>query len=135
MLAEEQIGNCYEITAEYLLTVFKPYPGDEQGPPPCAPYNQFQIKQNINNVEFFRIKDTFQNFEITVMKTRLANPKFNLCHWYAKQCAHALKLRIPTTSEYPPQLEHPVVLVTRSLLQAGINSHFPNVKPTTWSDD
>lgn len=130
-----QGANCYEITAEYLLTVFQPYPGDEQGPPPCAPYNRFQIKQHINNAEFFRIRDTFQDFEITVMKTQLANPKFNLCHWYAKQHTHVLKLWIPTTSEYPPQLENPVVLVTRSLLQARINSHFPNVKPTTWSDD
>ena len=28
-LAPEQIRNCYEMTAEYLLTIHQPYPGDE----------------------------------------------------------------------------------------------------------
>jgi hypothetical protein len=28
-LAREQIGDCYEMTAEYLLTILQPYPGDD----------------------------------------------------------------------------------------------------------
>jgi hypothetical protein len=42
--AREEIGNCYEMTAEYLLTTFQPYPGDESGPN-WSPTNRFTVKQ------------------------------------------------------------------------------------------
>ena len=41
----------------------------------------------------------------------------------------------PNKKNYPPQLEDPIVLVTSCMLRSGINSHFPNTKPSTWSDD
>ena len=40
----------------------------------------------------------------------------------------------PSTKEYPAQLANPIVLVTSSLLTSGISSHFPNVKPDTWTE-
>ena len=41
---------------------------------------------------------------------------------------------IPTMKEYPPQLENPIVLVTKNLLQNRSHSHFLSVKLDTWND-
>jgi hypothetical protein len=44
-LAQEQIGNCYEMTAEYLLTILQPYPGDELNiEQHCSPHIRFGVK-------------------------------------------------------------------------------------------
>jgi hypothetical protein len=129
--AREEIGNCYEMTAEYLLTTFQPYPGDESGTN-WSPANRFTVKQ-VGNMQDFRIFDVFHNYETSITKLRLANPKFNLIHWYAKKRARALELKNPTIKEYPSQLENPVVVVTANLLQSGISSHFPNTKPDSWT--
>ena len=45
-LAPEQIGNCYEMTAEYVLTIRQPYPGDDLAAEDpefdyCSPQNRF----------------------------------------------------------------------------------------------
>ena len=40
----------------------------------------------------------------------------------------------PSTEDYPQELVNPIALVTRNTLQRGIHSHFPNVKPETWSE-
>ena len=128
------------MTAEFLLTKFQPYPGDKlrkrKHRYSMPPYERFTVKQLPGKSGDFRIKDEFCNFKVTINKTFLANPKFNLAHWYARKHAHALNIAKPTRSraDFPPQLENPVALVTRSLLQSGIHSHFPNVKVETWTD-
>lgn len=101
--APEQIGNCYKMTTEYLLTIHQPYPGDKikgkwtQG---CSPYNQFTVKQTLRDANRFRIIDCLKDFECTISKSQLGNPKFNLRHWYARKRAHALQLWKPATKEY-----------------------------------
>ena len=85
-LAPEQIGECYEMTAEYLLTIHQPYPGDKllsEWVQDCSPHNRFTVKQPSKNVSKFRIHDRFNSFECVVSKCLLRNPKFNLVHWYA----------------------------------------------------
>ena len=136
-LAREQIGDCYAMTAEYLLTIHQPYPGDDlknERTQDCSPHNRFKVKQTSRNTGKFRIIDRFKGFECIINKRLLQNPKFNLGHWYAKKRARALNLWRPSTKEYPAQLENPIVLVTSSLLKNGISSHFPNVKPDTWTE-
>ena len=135
-LAPEQIGNCYEMTAEYLLTIHQLYPGDKlmsKGVQDCSPHNWFAVKQTLRNAGKYKIHDHFNGFECVISKCLLRNPKFNLGHWYAVKRAQALNLWKPSMKECPVQLENPVVLVTSSLLKSGISSHFPNVKPDTWT--
>ena len=136
-LAGEHIGNCYEMTAEYLLDHFQPYPGDDLPSNPgkgCVPYGRFRIRQLTANREKFRIKDELTGVETIIDKSRLSNPKFNLTHWYAKNRARTLGLRNPRTEEYPPQLEDPIVLVTQHHLRNGVQSQFPNTKSDTWTE-
>ena len=136
-LVEERIGNCYALTAEYLLTVCQLYPGDklnEHFSQFCSPHDRFQVKEYPDEPGSFEIIDQKFSFKTTVPKSRLVNPKFNIGHWYAKERARAVGL-IKPTKEYPARLENPVVLVVTSMLRGGIHTHYPNVKPETWADD
>ena len=135
-LAPEQIGNCYEMTAEYQLTHAQPYPGDEQLQN-CSPTNRFAVKQTAalpGNDRLFKILDRVDGSEVMIGKAQLANPKFNLGHWYAKKRARTLGLRLPVAKEYPQSLEDPVALVATYTLLSGTHSHFPNTKPDTCTD-
>jgi hypothetical protein len=58
-----------------------------------------------------------------------------LGHWYARRRARVQKAQKPMTKEYPPQLEDPIALVVSSLLRSGVHAHFPNTKPSSWTDD
>jgi hypothetical protein len=137
-LAREQIGNCYEMTAEYLLTIHQPYPGDTQKKRKlrkCPPYNRFKVKEIRGGTGNFRVYDKLNRYETIVNKSLLKNPKFNVGHWYAKKRARVQRVQYPTTEEYLPMLEDPIALVTNSLLQSGVHAHFPNTKSSTWTDD
>ena len=52
----DEIGNCYEMTAEYLLTIMQPYPGDNLKSRrccPCDPEDRFTVKQELRNMKKF----------------------------------------------------------------------------------
>lgn len=130
--AEEEIGNCYEMTADSLLTKFQPYPGDDLVKSFMQPEDCFTVEQSIKNSEVFTIHDSFNGFETTLNKASLADPKFNLIHWYARTRARALNLPKPSKKEYPQQLGNPVVTVTTSLLKSGEQSFYPNMQAGSW---
>lgn len=137
-LARDKIGDCYQMTAEYLLNKFQPYPGKnllDEWNHNHSPYNRFSVKKVHRSQDKYPVHDRFTEHGIIIDKSKLANPKFNITHWFARKCACVLRLKKPKVEDYPPQLENPVVFVTQKLLQNGINSHFPNTKPDTWSDD
>ena len=134
-LAREQIENCYEMASECTLTISQPYPGDDlMQKSDCSPHNRFRVTQMSRYPDKFRINDRFNEFEIIVDKSRLVNPQFNLGHWYATKRARELGLSKPSTKKYPASLENPIVEVTRNLLLSGVQSHFPNVRPDTWTE-
>jgi hypothetical protein len=135
--AKEEIGNCYEMTAEYLLTTFQPYPGDEliSKSRKRHPEDRFSVKQSVLNPEEFKILDKFNGAKNTLNKNRLADPKFNLAHWYARTRARTMNVTKPSQKKYPQQLANPVVTVTTSLLKSGVQTFFPNAQPGSWTDD
>lgn len=70
--AREEIGNCYEMAAEYLLTIFQPYPGDElatygQSRDLISPDIRFRVSQ-LNKTNKFRITDRFHDFEVCMTR-------------------------------------------------------------------
>jgi hypothetical protein len=100
------------------------------------PYDRFRVKRASKNADLVKINDDdLTGFSIDINKSNLANPKFNLAHWYARKRAKTLNLGKPSAEEYPPQLVNPVALVTRCVLQSGVHSHFPNVLIETWTTD
>ena len=135
-LAPCQIGNCYEKTAEYILTIQQPYPGDgyyNGNLMLCPPSERFKVKQE--SVNSFKIRDRLTEQEISIEKLRLENVRFNLGHWYAKHRARILELEKPSAKGYPQQLENLLVLVTQHVLRNGINDYYPSVKNGSWRDD
>lgn len=141
-VARNRIGDCNKMTAEYLLTIMQPYPGDEVSgdevwtvPLPCPPYERFQVECVHGSTRSFKIMDKWANFEITIPKSDLDNRKFNLGHWYARHHARTLGIKKPAKDSYPAQLEDPLVLVAMSLLRSGIHAHYPNANPETETDD
>jgi len=91
-LAREQIGNCYEMTAEYLLTINQPYPGDKPSNEQsewsyCSPPNRFRVEQVPGDTNDFQITDLITDFKVLINKSQLENPRFNIGHWYAKKRA------------------------------------------------
>ena len=137
-LARNQIGDCYEIAAEYQLTISQPYPGDETwtGLEGCCPPDyRFEVRRLRKNPDDFRIKDRLTNFEILVNKSQLTNLRFNLGNWYAKHRAQVRGLQYPIKGEYHAQMENPLVVVSTYLLRSGVHTYFPNVNPDTETDD
>ena len=45
-----------------------------------------------------------------------------------------MKLDKPSPKDFIASLDNPVVETTRHLLLSGVQSHFPNVKPDTWTE-
>ena len=134
--APMSIGNCYEKTAEYVLTIQQPYPGDgyfNHRLNIYSPPERFRVTQLRSDV--FRVQDRLTEFEICIETSQLKNVKFNLGHWYAKWRALVLGLKKPSKKEYPQQLEDPLVLVTQHVLKSGINDYYPNIKTRTWRED
>ena len=43
---QPEIGDCYAMMAEYILTIQQPYPGDEQYHPIKPLYEHFNISRN-----------------------------------------------------------------------------------------
>ena len=134
--APSSIGNCYEKTAEYILTIQQPYPGDGYYNdkliffPPSERFRVAQVSEDM-----FIIKDRWTEVDLDIEKSWLMNIHFNLGHWYAKYRALVLGLKKPSVKRYPQQLEDPLVLVTQHVLRNGINDYYPNVKTGSWRDD
>jgi len=125
-VAWKQIGDCYEMTTEYLLTILQPYPGDEfyeEWQWSCPPDRCFQVRC-IRSHNDFKIYDRLTDFEITINKSQLDNLKFNLGHWYAKSQARALGLKDSMKNKFLAHIEEPIALVTMQLLHDGIHAHF-----------
>lgn len=107
-LAPECIGDCYALTAEYLLTMFQPYPGDELDRDLHhlrfrSSYNRFRVRKAPTHLEDYRILDQLTGLTSVISKSHLRNPRFNLAHWYAKECAQNMGLDKPNKKNYPPQ--------------------------------
>jgi reverse transcriptase-like protein/aspartyl protease/zinc knuckle protein len=136
-LGPPNIGDCYAMTTEYLLTILQPYPGDhfwEEHVWPCSPDTRFRVERRGGYNYSFCITDRLAEIDIIITKSQLSNPKFNLGHWYAKNRARALGLKDSMKEEYFIPMDDPIASITKQVLQSGIHAHFPNTNPETDSD-
>ena len=70
--ARDQLGNCYEMMAEYILTIQQPYPGDDQAKkkhPSFYPPERFEVKQVRGNPSNFRITDSLSGMRTVISKS------------------------------------------------------------------
>ena len=75
---QKAIGDCYVMKTETTLTLAQPYPGDE-----CynmmyvCPELCFDVVQHTNQRQYM-IHDRATYFSISIPKSHLANPKFDI---------------------------------------------------------
>lgn len=82
-----QIGDCYALVADSILTLAQPFPGDELlETMELRPELHFQVIKAEPNSEYI-IQDHFTHKDIVIGQSLLERPHFNLGRWYAKQTA------------------------------------------------
>ena len=135
-MAREQLGDCFCIAMEYILTISQPYPGDDHWDKnyDCALDRRFRVNQSKRIPDILKIKDDLTGVKVEIHKFDLDNSKFNFSHWFAKKQCEILNLEPPISRGNYIRLEDPRILIARNLLFNSIHSHFPNVKPYTKSE-
>ncbi|KAF8816246.1 hypothetical protein BYT27DRAFT_7050322, partial [Phlegmacium glaucopus] len=91
--ARSMIGDCYAMLAESILTSEQPFPGDSAYEAPnLLPEWRFNIVRKDITDEYV-IHDALTGDPITVTRSLLENPKFDISRWYATRRAQALNLK------------------------------------------
>ena len=92
ILARSEIGDCYAMQADSVLTLEQPYPGDERyTSTSLRPELRFRVIRQANRPRY-TIHDHLTNFRVSLKASLLANPNFDISRWYAKRRAKALNL-------------------------------------------
>ena len=131
--ARQQIGDCYTMVADAILTAEQPYPGDEFfDEKDLRP--ELRIKMMFDPaMEEYSIRDRLVGGQVTLARSLIKKPRFNLGRWYATRRICDLSLvQEPTHSH---EMGHAVDLVAAKLLTDGILSHYPGVNPDCDPED
>jgi RNase H-like domain found in reverse transcriptase/Reverse transcriptase (RNA-dependent DNA polymerase)/Integrase zinc binding domain/Retroviral aspartyl protease/Zinc knuckle len=125
--ARRQIGDCYVMVADSILTLQQPYPGDDRYlPSELRPEMRFDI---IESGSEYRIFDSLVRKQVRVDSSLLKRPCFNLGRWYAMQRVKALQLSKTEAHLYDGPMGPAVCNVAQKLLTDGINAYYPCVRP------
>ena len=121
-----QIGDCYLMMADSILTLGQPYPGDEQFQVDnFKPYERFDIR--IRRSECI-VHDTLTDKRVKLNPALLRNPHFNITRWYAVMRVHALALDRSDADGYHGPMGSPVSIVAQKLLTDGSFTYYPCVR-------
>ena len=105
------------------LMLAQPYPGDEHyNMTYIHPELRFDVVQHTNQRQYM-INDRATDFSISIPKSHLANPKFDISQWYAKRWIKALNLKCLNTHSDP--IDSTIDIVAIKLLTDGIASSYP----------
>jgi hypothetical protein len=79
-----QLGNCYAMVVEALLTKEQPYPGNDKHiySKEILPYTRFEVTQ-VNRAGY-NIKDWLTEFKISIPMYLLENSHFEVSGWYTQ---------------------------------------------------
>ena len=121
--ARKEIGDCYAMVADAILTTEQPYPGDElfnlEG---LQPELRFSITLQDKTQEY-TIQDRLVDSRVSVARNLLEKPKFDISRWYATKRIRALDL--PMRANHTYKMGHAINLVAAKLLTNGIASSYP----------
>ena len=118
-----QIGDCYALVADSILTRSQPFPGDERfDTENLRPELRFRIRRSLTMPEYI-IQDHWAQMTLTIPKVLLERPRFNLGRWYARRLGDTSRDR----STFPhSEMGRPLATIARKLLEDGIRSYFPS---------
>jgi hypothetical protein len=127
--ARRQLGNCYAIVVDALLTKEQPYPGDNKYiySKRILPYTRFEITR-VNKANY-NVKDRLTEFEISIPMYLLENSHFEVGGWYARQQSQALGLK--NTKQISEEIGYLLPEIARKLLKDSIDLDYPNTDLNT----
>jgi hypothetical protein len=127
ILAREEIGDCYGMVADAILTTDQPYPGDDL-------FDVDQIRPEMRFSIFFQektqdylIKDQLVDAEVVIARSLLEKPQFDISRWYAARRIEALNLDMKPS--HRGAMGYAVSWVATKLLMDGISSSYPCTRP------
>jgi hypothetical protein len=128
--ARNEIGDCYAMVADAILTLDQPYPGDEYfSTDSLRPEIRFNVTYQEDLHEYW-IQDRLVDVQVSVSRTLLERPKFDISKWYATRRMRALNLAMDSKpADHCYAMGHTVNLVAAKLLTDGIFSSYPCTNP------
>ena len=125
ILARENIGNCYTMVADSILTLEPPFPGDElYFAENIRPELRFHVLQRPRAPFDFVIEDRLTDTKSIISQHRLKDPNFDISYWYAEQRNKELRLTGEIT--HHREMGDAISIVATKLLTDGIASSFPS---------
>ena len=125
ILARENIGNCYTMVADSILTLEPPFPGDElYFAENIRPELRFHVLQRPRAPFDFVIEDRLTDTKSIISQHRLKDPNFDISYWYAEQWNKELRLTGEIT--HHREMGDAISIVATKLLTDGIASSFPS---------
>ena len=122
VFARANIGDCYAMVVDSILTLEAPFPGDHFFEiPTLRPELRFSvIRDGLLN---YAIADRLTGLRTVVARELLEDPEFDVSKWYAEQRARGLGLTDEVTHHRP--IGDAIATVARKLLIDGIASSYP----------
>jgi hypothetical protein len=125
--ARRQIGDCYSLVADAILTLAQPFPGDElYDVADTRPELRFRVQKYPSVLEYV-LCDLLVGEVTSIPKRLLENPYFDVSRWYAKRRARALNLAGPVA--HHGAMGAAINTVATKLLADGIRSYYPSTNP------
>jgi hypothetical protein len=126
ILARKNLGDCYAIMVDTILTLEAPFPGDYRyDSSDLRPELRFRVCKE-EETHDYEILDRLTGTRTTVARVLVENAEFDISYWYAEQRTRALRLTAKILHQQ--HLGDAVAIVTKKLLIDGIASLYPGTK-------
>ena len=126
--ARRRIGDCYALVADSILTLSQPFPGDERFEmPELRPELRFRVTRSPTNDEYI-VQDHLIQGSVTIAKSLLEKPRFNLGRWYAQKRDSGFSRN--KTALQNAEMGSSLAIVAAKLLDDGSRSYFPSRNPS-----
>ena len=119
-----EIGDCYALVADSILTLSQPFPGDELSEAgDLRPEHRFRVRKKDTTPEYI-IQDHLIQGIVILPESLIKKPSFNIGRWYARKindtaCKDKSLLKDATMGMAVP-------IVAAKLLKDGIRSYYPS---------
>ena len=126
VLPRVNIGDCYAMVVDCILTLDAPFPGDSRyDAPGLRPELRFYVYWD-EDMDHYVIKDRLTNTRLIISKMLLKDANFDISRWYAEQ--RSIRLGLTEEITHQRYMGDAIAVVTKKLLTDGIASSYPGTK-------
>lgn len=121
------LEDAYSLRATYVLTKNAPYFGDQLAKPKLDPRERFSVMYT-GKKNTYLIRDGLTGNRKRLAKEKLANPLFDLAHWYETCRAKHYGKRAEAKKHKNGLMGDALAIVAERMLQSGVRACYPNVR-------